>query len=758
MSSNSGVATRHSHTNVCPIFGPSRELSVNTLPTYEDVLLSCFEERKRLMLLSDTKFKVKFPPIAESVAIQVENLFMKASIPTVTHTRVVQMVTSYHEVYYKIRKSFNRDKDKDFFKKRLEIFITNARGKLFDIAACKCEIMLSCACEKKLSCDCPVVQVCNCEKAKKIPPIELKFVYDQRTTRTMIIGSVDKKVSVILQKREERKIHLLQQETCSLDTSASSTCDTYVRQSVDQESNCDMSLSLPSTSQMRYKLTTTAMISDRYGVSDRATAAIVSSVMHDLGLICDSDMSQVIDRSKIRREKEKLRKEVTIDNQDQLKEVKGIYFDGRKDNTQTREKLGAKFYRRVTKEEHISIISEPGGQYVGHVTPKKGTGIEIAQCIIDFMRERDYDVKEVEAVGCDGTATNTGWKNGVIRNIEVMCKRPLQWFVCLLHFNELPYRHLFEHLDGTTTGPASFSGPIGKQLVNCAKNDVVPFEVIVPEFEIIITKSDLSKDQQYLLDIVKSVTTGLCEPDLAAKDPGPLSHSRWLTCANRVLRLYISEVSPSNELKILANYIVKTYAHAWFAIKKHHTVKDGPKHVLKVVQTTRHLPDDIKKIIDPVIERNGFICHPENLLLTMILDEQEHIRELGYRRIIKARNQKQETGESVRIFKVPSINFDAKDYTELIDWSKCALTSPPLLARMTTEHIESLLKEKALPKFDCLKFPCHTQSVERCVKLVTEASGKVCGHENRDGYIRATLKSRSMMPKFNTKLEFKGGK
>lgn len=152
---------------------------------------------------------------------------------------------------------------------------------------------------KNLSCDCPLVQVCNCEKAKKIPDIELKIVYDQLTTRTIIIGSVDKKVSVVLQKREERKVHLLQQETCSFDTSASSTCDTYI-----QESRCYMSL--PSTSQMRYKLTTTAMIIDRYGVSDRAMAAIASSVMDDLGLICDSDMSQVIDRSKIRREKDNL--------------------------------------------------------------------------------------------------------------------------------------------------------------------------------------------------------------------------------------------------------------------------------------------------------------------------------------------------------------------------------------------------------------------------------------------------------------------
>ncbi|KAI4458007.1 ubiquitin-conjugating enzyme e2 [Holotrichia oblita] len=60
---------------------------------------------------------------------------------------------------------------------------------------------------------------------------------------------------------------------------------------------------------------------------------------------------------------------------------------------------------------------------------------------------------------------------------------------------------------------------------------------------------------------------------------------------------------------------------------------------------------------------------------------------------------------------------------------------------MPTEHIASLLKDKALPEINYLKFPSHTQSVERCVKLVTEATEKVCGHENRGGYIRATLKS-----------------
>lgn len=200
---------------------------------------------------------------------------------------------------------------------------------------------------------------------------------------------------------------------------------------------------------------------------------------------------------------------------------------------------------------------------------------------------------------------------------------------------------------------------------------------------------------------------------------------------------------------------MKTYAPVWFDIKKNYTVKDGPKHILKVVKTTRYLPDNIKVILDPVVQRNAFFCHPENMMLAMIMDERPHIREIGYRRILKSRNEPSAKGY-VRDFKIPSINFSANDYTELIDWSMCKLTPPPLLSKMPTEYIDSLLKDKILPEFNYLKFPCHTQSVERCVKLVTEAAEKVCGHENRDGYIRATLKSRQLMHKFGSKSEFKG--
>lgn len=125
-------------------------------------------------------------------------------------------------------------------------------------------------------------------------------------------------------------------------------------------------------------------------------------------------------------------------------------------------------YRRLKKEEHISLVQEPGGKYLGlgHLTPPRATGSEIANSIFCYLENNNFDYVKLVAIGCVGTPTNTGWKNGVIRNLELKLGRPLQWFICLLHFNELPFRHLFESVDGDTTGPTSFSGQIDKKLTD----------------------------------------------------------------------------------------------------------------------------------------------------------------------------------------------------------------------------------------------------------------------------------------------------
>jgi len=119
-------------------------------------------------------------------------------------------------------------------------------------------------------------------------------------------------------------------------------------------------------------------------------------------------------------------------------DVQGIYFDSRKDKTLIYEDLDGKKHRKLIVKEHISLVQEPGSKYLGPVTPERGTPLSIKESIITFIEDSDIDVENILAIGCDGTVVNTGNKGGAIRLIEEHIKRPLQWFVCLLHANELP--------------------------------------------------------------------------------------------------------------------------------------------------------------------------------------------------------------------------------------------------------------------------------------------------------------------------------
>lgn len=77
--------------------------------------------------------------------------------------------------------------------------------------------------------------------------------------------------------------------------------------------------------------------------------------------------------------------------------------------------------------------------------------------------------------------------------------------MCLLHFNELPLRHLFCKLDGVTSGPRSFTGIIGKCLIGCEDLPVVNFNSIQSDVPILNVEEvqELSTDQKYLFEICR---------------------------------------------------------------------------------------------------------------------------------------------------------------------------------------------------------------------------------------------------------------
>ena len=159
-------------------------------------------------------------------------------------------------------------------------------------------------------------------------------------------------------------------------------------------------------------------------------------------------------------------------------------------------------------------------------------------------------------------------------------------------------------------------------------------------------------------------------------------------------------------------------------------------------------------IIDPVIQRNAYFSHPENILLTMITDDRKHVRELGFRRILRARSSTTTTSE-VRVFEVPPLNFQAEDYIDLISWQDCIITEPPITKTVTDDDLQNFISNRDSPAIDFPRFPCHTQAVERCVKSVTEASLAVVGEHARDGFIRSRIKARAIMPTFETKKEYR---
>ncbi|KAG7155562.1 hypothetical protein Hamer_G030734, partial [Homarus americanus] len=76
---------------------------------------------------------------------------------------------------------------------------------------------------------------------------------------------------------------------------------------------------------------------------------------------------------------------------------------------------------------------------------------------------------------------------------------------------------------------------------------------------------------------------------------------------------------------------------------------------------------------------------------------------------------------------IPLINVNATKLSELVDLSLEVL-EPPLTTSLTSQELRNL-KETPM---QVPKWPSHTQGVERCVKMVTEAAGHVYSHERRE--------------------------
>ena len=149
--------------------------------------------------------------------------------------------------------------------------------------------------------------------------------------------------------------------------------------------------------------------------------------------------------------------------------------------------------------------------------------------------------------------------------------------ICLLHLNELPWRHAFIDIYGETDSKNTFKGNIGKRLPHVEDIELLHSFPKVDAGEAMpdIPKEvvdDLSSDQHMLYLAWDSVRKGELGKELLSPTPGPISHSRWLTHALRNLLLYMTDHKlkgkDKKNLMVLVSFLMTNYIPMWFTIKK----------------------------------------------------------------------------------------------------------------------------------------------------------------------------------------------
>ena len=148
-------------------------------------------------------------------------------------------------------------------------------------------------------------------------------------------------------------------------------------------------------------------------------------------------------------------------------------------------------------------------------------------------------------------------------------------------------------LDGPTCSDKGWTGPIGKLLgkVNTMTRlqEFQPIKEVEPMVQLSddVVKS-LSTDSQLAYRLTKAMVEGKMDVDLVNRLVGNLSHARWLTRAEAILLLQMSEHDLDEEqcekLSLLSKWIVQVYFHQFFNIKALPGIVNGPYHLLSLLR------------------------------------------------------------------------------------------------------------------------------------------------------------------------------
>ena len=208
-----------------------------------------------------------------------------------------------------------------------------------------------------------------------------------------------------------------------------------------------------------------------------------------------------------------------------------------------------------------------------------------------------------------------------------------------------------------------------------------------------------------------------------------------------------------NKTKFI-DYIQKVYVPAWFIIKTNPYLEHGAKNVFSLMQLVRTQPKDVQEVAKKSVQTNAFFAHSSNLLVAMLADEEEAIRRKAVNAIIKIRSGEikskvERTDSGLRIFRVPKLNWGARNYVNMIDWDLSTFSEPTVTKKLSDDDLR---KAFAAP----LDLPKHpNNSVERAIRQVSEACHQVYGQESRHELVLSKQAAREERPAYEANKDYK---
>jgi hypothetical protein len=251
-----------------------------------------------------------------------------------------------------------------------------------------------------------------------------------------------------------------------------------------------------------------------------------------------------------------------------------VHWDGKMFKTRAQGNVERQAVIATWKEEEQLLgIPESGG-----------SGNEIGDVV--FSALVDWGINDtVQALGCDTTTTNTGWKKGACITLERLLKRDLLYLPCRHHVYEVMLKGVFDEVMGPTSGPDT---PIFKRFFEAwpgiDKNKFesgISDEIVKKAVEEVQADSvrfllHLVEETAYVRDDYKEFAElsllflNVRSDSLVPRPPGPIHHARWMAKGLYSLKIFLFRnvfkltTREINQLRDICIFIIRIYVKAWF--------------------------------------------------------------------------------------------------------------------------------------------------------------------------------------------------